>query len=210
MARVIEEGRLRRELDQPPEVHDRHALAHVAHDGQVVRDEQEREAELTLEVGEEVQDLRLDRDVEGGHGLVAHEQTRAEGEGPGDPDPLALAAAEGVGVARHVVGGSPTVSSSSPTRAAAARRVAPKFRSGSPTMSRTVRRGFSDEYGSWNTTCTARRKSRSRRSGTCCDVAPVEDDASGCHRQETEDQPPDRRLAAAALAHESERLAGST
>jgi hypothetical protein len=104
---MIEEVRLRRDLDQPPEIHHRHALAHVAHDGQVVRDEEEREPELTLEVGEQVQDLRLDRDVEGGHGLVAHEKARSEREGPRDPDPLALAAAEGVGIARHVVGREP-------------------------------------------------------------------------------------------------------
>src|SRR5262249_34363460 len=38
------------------------------------------------------------------------------------------------------------------------------------------------------------------------DVLAVEHDAPSSHRQEAQDQPPHRRLAAAALAHEAERL----
>ena len=55
----------------------------VAHDGQVVRDEQVGEPELALQVLQQVDDLRLDRDVERGDGLVEDEQARAAARAPG-------------------------------------------------------------------------------------------------------------------------------
>ncbi|BBE21822.1 hypothetical protein MN0502_07050 [Arthrobacter sp. MN05-02] len=58
-------------------------------------DEQVAQPELFLEVREEVEDLRLDRDVEGGHGLVEQQDTGLEREGTGDRHALALAAREG-------------------------------------------------------------------------------------------------------------------
>ena len=61
-------------LDDATEIHDRHAGAEVSHDGQVVRDEQVRQLELLLEIPEQVEDLRLDRDVERRHRLVEDEQ----------------------------------------------------------------------------------------------------------------------------------------
>ena len=56
-------------------------------------------AEVVLQVLEQVEDLRLDRDVERGHGLVADDQLRVERERARDPDPLPLAAGELVRVA---------------------------------------------------------------------------------------------------------------
>ena len=44
--------------------------------------------------GEQVEDLGLDGDVEGGGGLVGEEQLRAAGQGDGDRHPLAHAAGE--------------------------------------------------------------------------------------------------------------------
>jgi hypothetical protein len=46
-----------------PEVHHRDAVAHVAHDGEVVGDEEGTRAESVLEVFEQVDRLRLSRDV---------------------------------------------------------------------------------------------------------------------------------------------------
>ena len=40
---------------------------------EVVRDEEAREAELLLQVAQQVEDRRLDGDVERGHGLVGDE-----------------------------------------------------------------------------------------------------------------------------------------
>src|SRR2546422_241528 len=70
---------------------------------EVVGDEDVREAELVLEVVEQVDDLCLNRDVEGGDGLVGDDQLRAEREGPGDADPLPLATRELVRVAVDVM-----------------------------------------------------------------------------------------------------------
>ena len=52
------------ELDDLAEVHHRDAIAHVAHDREVVRDEDQRQIELALQRPQQVEDLRLDRDVE--------------------------------------------------------------------------------------------------------------------------------------------------
>ena len=52
-----------------------------------------------LQLDEEVQHLRLDRDVERGHRLVRDDELRIEDEGAREADPLALAAAELVRIA---------------------------------------------------------------------------------------------------------------
>ena len=79
----------------------------MADDAEVVGDEQVGEVELVLEVLEQVDDLRLDRDVERRHRLVGDDQLRLQGERPGDPDALALAARELVRVAVVVLRGEP-------------------------------------------------------------------------------------------------------
>ena len=93
----------RPDLDQLAEVHHRHHVAHVAHDRQVVGDEQVAEAELLLQVLEQVDHAGLDADVERGDGLVEHDERRVERERPGDADPLALTAGELVREALGVV-----------------------------------------------------------------------------------------------------------
>src|SRR4051812_26582340 len=50
----------RRELDDLPEVHHGDPLGHVAHHGEVVRDEHVAQAESLLQVVEQVDHLRLD------------------------------------------------------------------------------------------------------------------------------------------------------
>jgi oligopeptide/dipeptide ABC transporter ATP-binding protein len=52
----------------------------VAYDGQVVGDEGVGEATLGLQVHQEVDDARLDRHVEGGDGLVQHDELWLERE----------------------------------------------------------------------------------------------------------------------------------
>ena len=92
------------DLDEPPEVHDRDPVGDLAQHGEVVRDEDVRQLEVLLQVAEEVQHLRLDRDVERRHGLVAHDQLRRERERARDADALPLAARELVRVAVVVLG----------------------------------------------------------------------------------------------------------
>jgi hypothetical protein len=79
-------------LHREAQVHHQHFVRDVAHDAQVVRYEEIREAELSLQVGEKVQHLRLHRDVERGDRFVRHDERRAEHECAGDGDPLSLPA----------------------------------------------------------------------------------------------------------------------
>ena len=57
-------------------------------------DEEQSQLALLLQVGEHAQDLRLDRDVEHRHRLVADEALRLEHERRRDRDPLALPSGE--------------------------------------------------------------------------------------------------------------------
>ena len=97
----------RPDLDDLAEVHDRDPVGDVADDGEVVRDEQVGEAEVVLEAREQVDDLRLDRDVERGDRLVEHDHRRVERQRAGDADPLPLAAGELVREAVAVLGAEP-------------------------------------------------------------------------------------------------------
>ena len=82
----------RRELDDAAIGHHRDPIGHVVHHGEIVRDEQEGQPALGLEILEQVEDLGLDRDVERRDRLVADDQVGIEREGAGDADALALAA----------------------------------------------------------------------------------------------------------------------
>ena len=66
----------------------------MADDVEVVRDEDVGQAEVVLQVLQQVEDLCLHRDVQRRDGLVADDQLRVHGEGPRDADALTLAARE--------------------------------------------------------------------------------------------------------------------
>ena len=65
---------------------------------QVVADEDHAETELRAQVREQVEDLRLNRHVEGADRLVGDQHLRLGGQCPGDADPLALPAGEVGGI----------------------------------------------------------------------------------------------------------------
>ncbi len=62
-------------------------------------DEQEGQAEIRLHAGQEIEDLSLDRQIQGRDRLVADHEFRLEDERAGNSDPLALAAREFVRIA---------------------------------------------------------------------------------------------------------------
>ena len=101
MIGLREELRRRRALDDAAQVHDDDAVRDVLDDAQVVADEKVREVERALEFHEEVEHLRLDRDVERRHRLVAHQELRLDGERPRNADARALAAGELMRIAAH-------------------------------------------------------------------------------------------------------------
>ena len=109
MRRLLVDLVPRPDLDDLAEVHDGDAVGDVAHDRQIVRDEEVRQAEAALQLLEQVDDLRPDRHVERRHRLVEHDQLRVERERARDADALALAARELVRVAVRVLRREPDV-----------------------------------------------------------------------------------------------------
>ena len=91
------------DLDDLAQVHDGDPVRDVPHHGQVVRNEEVGDAELVLQVVEQVDHAGLNGHVERGDGLVEDQELGLEHQGAGDADPLALAAGELVGVAVGVV-----------------------------------------------------------------------------------------------------------
>ena len=93
-----------RQLHDAPDIHDGHAVADMPHHAQIVGHEEVGQPELDLQILEQIQDLRLDRHVQGGDRLVGDHEAGPEGERAGDADALALAAAESMGEPSHVLG----------------------------------------------------------------------------------------------------------
>jgi hypothetical protein len=81
-------------FDDAARVHHDHARRELGHDAEVVRDEHHAHLQFVLELAQQVEDLRLHRDVERGRRLVGDEQLGLAGERHCDHDPLAHAARE--------------------------------------------------------------------------------------------------------------------
>ena len=92
------------DLNDAAGVHDAHVVAHLVHDAQVVRHEQDGHAELLAQVVEQADDLVLDGDVQSGGGLVGKQQARLACQGDGDHHALTHAARHLMDVVAHAVG----------------------------------------------------------------------------------------------------------
>ena len=78
--------------------HDGDVVGHISDDGHVVGDEEDRNALVLCQGAQQVEDPRLDSDVERGGGLVGDEDRWVAGHGQGDAGALQLAAGELVGI----------------------------------------------------------------------------------------------------------------
>ena len=76
----------------------RDPVAQAPHHGEIVGDEDQREVHPRPEVDQEIDDLRLDRDVERGDAFVGHDQLGLDRKGARDADALALAAGKVAGL----------------------------------------------------------------------------------------------------------------
>ena len=101
---IAEELTGRRDLDDPAEIHHGNPMADVLDHGEIVRDKQIRQAEFALQIGEQVDDLRLHRDIERRDRLVADDQLRPWRQRPRDAEALPLSAREFVRVLGHLFG----------------------------------------------------------------------------------------------------------
>ncbi len=86
-------------------------------------------------------------------------------------------------------------------------RPMPCTTSGSRTISPTVMRGLSDEYGSWNTIWISRRRPEQLGAARVRQVAALEAHAAGGGLLQPHQRAAQRGLAAAGLAHQPQRLA---
>ncbi len=91
---TLEDGAHPAGLQQAAGVHHRHAVAGPGYHAQVVGDQDHRRPTGPLQAADQVEDLRLDGDVEGGGRLVGDDQVRLGNEGHGDDDALPHAAGQ--------------------------------------------------------------------------------------------------------------------
>src|SRR5260221_9899694 len=94
MQRLTEKIADRRFLDLAAGIHDDDALRHLGDDAKIVGDEDDRGADLALELAHQIEDLGLDRYIKRGRRLVGDEELWIAGERHSDHDALAHAAAE--------------------------------------------------------------------------------------------------------------------
>ena len=164
----------------------------VADHREVVGDEEHREAELALHLPDQVEHRALDRDVERRGDLVGDDDLGPAGERAGQRDALPLAAGELAGQVRRP-GRVEVDQLEQPGDLGAARRRARASRAAAPRRSsrRSVIRGSSEEYGSWNTIWTGRCRPR------CGIGAPSSRIWPPCDRREADGGPREGRLARA-------------
>ena len=98
VTRLLEYPLGRAGFDDPAVLHDGDGVGDPADHRQVMGDEQQPHAELPLDVADQVEDLGLDGDVEGGGRFIGDQQGRPAGQGHGDHHPLPLAAGELMGI----------------------------------------------------------------------------------------------------------------
>ncbi len=157
-----------RRLDDAAGVHDVDVVAQPGDDAEVVRDHDQPAAALGHQRAQQVQDLRLDGDVERRRRLVGDQQFRPAGDRDGDHDPLAHAAGELVRIlaeAADRVGDADPVAAAARPRPSASPLLSPACRASTSVSCRPmVTTGFSDVIGSWKIIATSRpRTSRSSR-----------------------------------------------
>ncbi len=89
-----EEDAGRSPFDHVAGVHDDDLVRTRGHDAQVVGHQDHSHLPVPLQGAQQIEDLRLDGDVEPGGGLVRHEQPRRARQCDGDDHPLAHATRE--------------------------------------------------------------------------------------------------------------------
>ena len=94
MHRVVEDLTDLAEFDDASQVHDGHPVGDVPHHRQVVRHEQVGKPHLLAKLLQQVEHPGTNRDVQGRHRLVEHEELGLQGQCPGDAHALLLASGE--------------------------------------------------------------------------------------------------------------------
>ena len=174
-----------------------------------MRDEEVRQLQPLLQIHQQLHDLRLHRHVQRRDGLVGDQERRVQRQRAREADPLPLASAE---LARIAAGASPARA----RRASAARRRAPRVRR--PIADPMDDERFFDNRADAHPriqrasrdpgrrSASRRRAARSRSGSNAQDILSLEPDLAGRRLDEPQDAAARRRLAAARLTDEAERL----
>ena len=104
MRRPAEHGVLRAVFDDLAQVHHRHRIGDMTHDLKIMGNEEICDAQLFLQIHEEVQHLGLDRHVERGYRLVGDDQPGMQHQRPRHRNALSLSPGEHVRIAAVVLG----------------------------------------------------------------------------------------------------------
>ena len=96
--RPREQRLYRRPLDDLAGIHDRDIVGHLGNDAEIVRDQDDRGPGVSAQPAHQVEDLRLDGDVERRGRLIGDQEIGPAGERHGDHHALALAARQLVGI----------------------------------------------------------------------------------------------------------------
>ncbi|MCY1232775.1 hypothetical protein D9M72_452890 [compost metagenome] len=92
-------------LDDVALVHHHHPVGEIGHHPHVVGDQHDRGAVLVPQVPQQLQDLRLNRDVKGCSGFIGDDQSRVEGKRGRNDHTLLLASGKLVGIVINAVFG---------------------------------------------------------------------------------------------------------
>lgn len=76
VSRGFKDGARRPDLDDSSQIHDGNAMREMAHNGEIVRDEQHCQPSPLAKPGKEVEDTRLNRHIESRNRFIGDEQTR--------------------------------------------------------------------------------------------------------------------------------------
>ena len=201
-------------------LHHEHAVRQPGDHAEIVGDQDDRRVEArACRPSQQIEDLRLHRDVERGGRLVGDQQLRAAAAGHRDHHALAHAARELVRIAveaRRALRGCATASSISMQRLRGARSASMRScacSTSSHLVARSCRYGFSDVIGSWKIIeilraangvgARARAASAGRRRSNT--PLPVARPLAASRPEQRHD---DLALARARFADDAERLAG--
>ena len=97
--RGVEQGLDRGQFDEPASVHDGDAVTDDPQQGEVMGDEEKGEMLLLLQLTEEIDDLGLHGNVQGGCRFIGQDQLWLQAETAGDVHPLPLSAGQFIGQA---------------------------------------------------------------------------------------------------------------
>ncbi len=205
MSGRIEQLSHRPDLDQAPEIEDADPGDEIAHQAEVMRNEEVSEAERAAEIVEEIDDLGLNRHVKRGRRLIEDDQLRLCGDRPRDGDALLLAARQFVRIAGGEIGGQlhhVQEARNAPIDLGARQSARlERHRDRLTDRAARVERGARVLKDHLHGSVAA---APMRLPG---EIAAFEQNGAIARRREAHDHPRDRRLARAAFAGEAERFA---